>query len=88
MTDSDLASSQHLVEVSWSSLSSSALNGLLQEFVTRDGTDYGSHEASLEDKVRQARRALEQGEVLIVVDLNLETTQLVDADEFKKMQQS
>lgn len=74
--------------VPWTSVSSSALQGLLEEFVTRDGTDYGSSEASLEDKVKQARLALEQEEVLIIVDINLETTQLVDAIEFKKIQQS
>lgn len=81
-------SGQHLVAVPWTSLSNSALQGLLEEFVTRDGTDYGNNEASLEDKVKRAQQALERDEVLIVVDLNLETTQLVDAIEFQKVLQS
>jgi hypothetical protein len=32
-------------------LSESALLGLVREFVTRDGTDYGEREATLERKV-------------------------------------
>ena len=47
-------------------LSPDALQGLLEEYVTRDGTDYGDHEMSLESKVTQVRRKLDTGEAVIL----------------------
>ncbi len=47
-------------------LSPDALQGLLEEYVTRDGTDYGDHEMSLESKVAQVRRKLDTGEAVIL----------------------
>ena len=56
------------VEIPFDALSESALRGLLEEFVSRDGTDYGVHERSLEDKVRDVMRQLQRGEAVIVFD--------------------
>ncbi len=39
-------------------LSPEALQGLIEEFVTRDGADYGERDTPLEDKVAQVRRQL------------------------------
>jgi uncharacterized protein YheU (UPF0270 family) len=44
------------------------LRGLIEEFVSRDGTDYGVHERSLEEKVRDVMRPLQRGEAVIVSD--------------------
>lgn len=41
------------------------LQRLLEDFVTRDGTDNG-YDASLEQRVERLRRQLENGDVLIV----------------------
>ena len=38
---------------------------MLEDFVTRDGTDNG-YDASLEQRVERLRRLIERGEVLIV----------------------
>lgn len=56
------------VEIPFDALSESALRGLIEEFVSRDGTDYGVHERSLEDKVRDVMRQLQRGEAVIVFD--------------------
>jgi len=56
------------VEIPFDALSESALRGLIEEFVSRDGTDYGLHERSLEDKVRDVMRQLQRGEAVIVFD--------------------
>lgn len=50
------------------SLSDSTLQNLIEEFVTREGTDYGSGQFSLEQKVTQVRRQLEQGIAVILYD--------------------
>lgn len=56
------------VEVPYTALSPDALRGLVEEFVTRDGTDYGVRERSLDEKIRDVMRQLERGEVKIVFD--------------------
>ncbi|MGN0921900.1 MAG: YheU family protein [Cellvibrio sp.] len=58
-------------------LSPDALQGLIEEFITREGTDYGVQEISLVDKVAQVKRQLEQGEVVIVFDTATETVTLL-----------
>jgi uncharacterized protein YheU (UPF0270 family) len=49
-------------------LSPEALRGLVEEFVTRDGTDYGAVEQSVETKTAQVRAQLASGEARIVFD--------------------
>lgn len=49
-------------------LSESTLQNLLEEFVTREGTDYGLQAFSLADKVAQVLRQLEAGRVVIIYD--------------------
>lgn len=49
-------------------LSPEALRGLIEEFVTRDGTDYGATEASLASKVAAVERQLRAGEAVIVYE--------------------
>ncbi len=67
------------IEVPHTALSPEALRGLVEEFVTRDGTDYGERERTLEERVRDVLRQLERGEVKIVFDPDSETTNLVVA---------
>jgi uncharacterized protein YheU (UPF0270 family) len=49
-------------------LSPEALQGVIEEFVTRDGTDYGVQEIALEGKVARVRSQLERGISVIVYD--------------------
>ena len=65
------------IEVQPSALSREALRALVEEFVTRDGTDYGAVERSLDAKVADVLRQLDRGEVRIVFDPESETTSLV-----------
>ena len=67
------------IEVAPGELSPAALRALVEEFVTRDGTDYGAVERGLEAKVADVMRQLERGEVRIVFDPDSETTTLVPA---------
>ena len=46
------------VDVPASQLEPDTLNALLEEFASRDGTDYGLRELPLEDKVARLQRAL------------------------------
>ena len=39
------------LKIPYDQLNSETLNGVIEEFVTRDGTDYGEIEVSLETKI-------------------------------------
>ncbi len=54
-----------------------ALRGLVEEFVTRDGTDYGAVERSVEDKIARVEAQLASGEVRIVFDPETESANIV-----------
>ncbi len=62
------------VELSVDDVSPEALRGLIEEFVTRDGTDYGDVERSVEEKIAQVTAQLASGEARIVFDPETETT--------------
>ena len=47
-------------------LSPDALEGLIEEYVTRDGTDYGAEETSLAERIVQVKRLLVSGEAVIL----------------------
>ena len=61
------------MEIPYQALSPDTLNNLIQELVTRDGTDYGDTEVSLEEKVMQVKLKLASGESVIRYDETLET---------------
>lgn len=62
-------------------LSSGALRGLVEEYVTREGTDYGQGDWSLEEKVSQVLRQIDRGEARIVFDLESESASIVTTPE-------
>ena len=65
-------------------LSQDALDGLLEEFVTREGTDYGQADYSLVDKVAQVRAQLERGEVVICFDSYLQSCTLMTKVQYRR----
>ncbi|WP_317889747.1 YheU family protein [Spongiibacter pelagi] len=56
------------LEIPWQKLSEDALQGMLEELVTRDGTDYGERELSEGEKIEQLRESLISGKALIAFD--------------------
>jgi len=65
------------VEVPHAALSAAALQGLIEAFVLREGTDYGEREHSLEAKVAHVRAQLERGEASILFDPRTRSTDVV-----------
>lgn len=61
------------VEVPFERLSADVLRGVIEEFVTREGTDYGDTEFSLEEKVEHVRQQLQQGKAVILFNPDDET---------------
>jgi uncharacterized protein YheU (UPF0270 family) len=69
------------VVVPWDRVSVAAQRSIIEEFVTREGTEYGPSDVPLEDKVAQVRRQIERGEVVVLFDLKSETVNLATARE-------
>jgi uncharacterized protein len=59
------------------------LQGLLEEFASRDGTDYGVEEVSLTDKVAELRGQLSRQHILIVYDVGLEQANLITREQYQ-----
>lgn len=57
------------------------LHAIVEEFVTREGTDYGDRVYSLEEKVAHVLAQLERGEVCVLFDPATETITLASRDE-------
>ncbi len=75
------------VQVPLNRLSEDVLQALLEEFASRDGTDYGAVELTLEQKAGNLRRQLEREEVAILFDTESEQWDLVAADQLPALLQ-
>ena len=53
------------------------LRRLIQEFILREGTDYGTKEYTVEEKIEQIQKQLQRKEVHIVFDSAEETFNIV-----------
>jgi uncharacterized protein YheU (UPF0270 family) len=73
------------IEVPSQSLSPEALQGLVDEFITREGTDYGEREHSLAEKRSSVLRQLERREVAIVFDFGSESTTILRREELAQL---
>ena len=60
-------------------LTPDVLRGLLEEFASRDGTDYGERELSLGEKVERLQRQLTAGDLQILFETESEQWDLVPA---------
>lgn len=65
------------VVVPHTELSADALQGVVESFVLREGTEYGEKEFSLEQKVAHVMHQLERGEARVIFDLTSETVDIV-----------
>jgi len=61
------------------------LRNLLEEFASRDGTDYGLRETPLDERVAQLQRQLESGELQLLYDLDSEHWDLVPRERAREL---
>ncbi|MGV8058149.1 MAG: YheU family protein [Smithellaceae bacterium] len=68
-------------------LSPDALQGVIEEFISRSGTDYGAIEASRKTSINQVKHHLEKGRAVLIYDDETETTNIFLSDDpvFKKL---
>ena len=65
------------VEVPYTRLAPEVLRRLIEEFVTSEGTEYGSVEKTLNGKVADVMRQLERGQAVIRYDAEGQTVNIV-----------
>jgi uncharacterized protein YheU (UPF0270 family) len=68
---------EDFVEIDPEELSPEARRGLIEEFVSREGTDYGRVERDFEEKCSDVARQLRTGEACVVFDKKREQVNLV-----------
>jgi uncharacterized protein YheU (UPF0270 family) len=65
------------IQIPQDAISADALDGLIEEFVTRDGTDYGFEERSLREKKSAVMTQISRGDAVIVFDPDTESCNVV-----------
>lgn len=74
------------IEISPSQLSTSALNGIIENFILREGTDYGLVEVEFDKKKNQIQKQIDRGDVKIVFDQSTQTVSLLTSVDFARLQ--
>lgn len=69
-----------MMEIPYHLLTDDAFTGLIEEFVTREGTDYGPGVYTLQEKTAQVRQQLEKGLAVIVYDEHNGSCSIVAVD--------
>ena len=64
------------MEIPWQKLSDEALTAVIEEFVTREGTEYGARDYGLAEKVAQVRAQLQDGKLGLDYDPDSGSCQL------------
>lgn len=75
-----------MIEVPWQEIGAETLDSLIEEFVTREGTEYGESEVPLARKVQQVRAQLQRGDVCIVFDELTESVNLMTRRDLRERQ--
>ena len=63
--------------IPYDSLAPDTLETILDDIVSRDGTDYGDYELSVAQKRQQALQSLKKGEAVLLFDTESETIKMI-----------
>tara|TARA_B100000676_G_scaffold145662_1_gene144054 strand:- start:2529 stop:2771 length:243 start_codon:yes stop_codon:yes gene_type:complete len=70
--------------VPWKDLPPDTLTNLIEEFVTRDGTDYGDQEIPTATKVEQVHHQLKKQEAFVVFDEVTESVSVMGKEQVRE----
>ncbi len=65
------------VEVPYQELNPETLRNMIEEFVSRDGSDWGDAGGSMEAKIEQVLRQFKAKKIKVVFDLTTQTANIV-----------
>lgn len=67
--------------IPYQQLSSEALQGVIESYINREGTDYGLEEFSFAEKYEQVLRQIHSGEAVIVFDHDTQSVGIMHKDQ-------
>jgi uncharacterized protein YheU (UPF0270 family) len=73
------------IEIPAAKLSEQALAGIIENFIVREGTDYGAVEVSYDKKAEQIRRQIDRGDIKIVYEQATDTIGLMTKRDFQRL---
>ena len=82
----DVSSVGSLVVIPYEEVSVAALEGILEEFITREGTNYGFYEYTVKEQLAKAKLMLEQGKISIVFDTVIERCHIINERQLAELQ--
>ena len=65
-------------------LNADTLKAIIEDFILREGTDYGEVYASKEDKIAQVTQQLERGEAVLVYSELHESVNILPKENFQQ----
>jgi len=68
------------MEIPYNQLSKHTLLAVIEEFISREGTDYGHREYTLDEKVEKVKSQLVKGEIKLLFDSETSSCNLVKVD--------
>lgn len=74
-----MTSSTDALAVPYDSMKPDTLRAVVEEFITRAGTDYGERERTLDEKIADVMRQLRRGEAMVVFDPRTAAVNIVPA---------
>jgi uncharacterized protein YheU (UPF0270 family) len=63
--------------IPWTELAETTLRNLIEDYVTREGTEYGHQETPLDTRVAQVWQHLERGEAVVWFDEDSDTVNIL-----------
>ena len=73
-----------MIEIPAERLNAEIMTAIIEEFILREGTDYGAQEVDFASKVSQVMALLEAGEVTITFDPKTENCTLLTRQQFHR----
>lgn len=74
--------------IPYQDISSDALDNLIDEFVLREGTEYGESDFSLEEKSKSVLLQIKSGDVVIIYSELNENVSLITQSQFNELSTS
>ncbi|HAG71875.1 MAG TPA: cytoplasmic protein [Gammaproteobacteria bacterium] len=70
-----------VMEIPYKELATETLRAIIEDFVSREGTDYGHEDFSFETKISQVMKSLEVGKAIVTFDAESETCSISTKDD-------
>ncbi len=68
------------MKIPYQELADETLQAIIEEFISREGTEYGAREYTLEQKVQQIKEQLKRGDIVLNYDTDSQSCHLQSSE--------